>query len=179
MAESKPSLTPYDWNSYTILALRYLDGACSTDEVAQLKAALVEQPAVRELFVTVCRMHGHLHEAFAPKRTVESPRTVERQRTGPAPEVARGTAHTPAALAAGESTSSTVPTPGTAVATELPPAVNLPQSAGGGLPPSQRETSPELPAVAGDAGTDTIPPRPRDENTIPELPCVSDRKPPE
>jgi hypothetical protein len=171
MAESMPRLSPTEWNSYTALVLRYLDGACSAEEVAQLKTTLVSHAAVRELFVAICRMHGHLHEAFAPKRT------VERQRTGPAPEVARGIAHTPAALAAGENASTTVAGKATAVATEPLPPVNLPEPTGGSLPPSERETSPELPAV--EVGTETIPPRPIEENTVPELPCVTDRKPPE
>jgi hypothetical protein len=116
-------------------------------------------------------MHGHLYETFAPKRK------ASRQRTGPAPEAVRGIAQTPTALAAGEGASGAVVTKGTALVSELPPPARLPEQPGGGAPPSERETSPELPAV--DVGTETIPPRPRDENTTPEIPCVSDRKPPE
>jgi hypothetical protein len=52
---------------FTGLVLRYLDGTCSAEEIEQLKD-LLDKPAPRELFVQVCRLHGHLHEAFAPRR---------------------------------------------------------------------------------------------------------------
>jgi hypothetical protein len=49
------------------MVLRYLDGDCSSQEMQQLKDRLT-LGAYRELFVQVCRLHGNLHEVFAPKR---------------------------------------------------------------------------------------------------------------
>jgi hypothetical protein len=67
----------------TALVLRYLDGACSVEEVRRLKAVLADSAADRALFVQVCRLHGELHEAHAPQR-------ARRKRKGAAVMTLRG-----------------------------------------------------------------------------------------
>ena len=64
-----PARSSDELEALTALVLRYLDGACSAEEVRQLKAALADSAAGRALFVQVCRLHGELHEAHAPQRS--------------------------------------------------------------------------------------------------------------
>jgi hypothetical protein len=63
-----PPRPPDELEALTALVLRYLDGACSAEEVRQLKATLADSAVDRALFVQVCRLHGELHEAHAPQR---------------------------------------------------------------------------------------------------------------
>ena len=78
-----PPRSPDELEALTALVLRYLDGACSAEEVRQLKAALAESAADRALFVQICRLHGELHEAHAPQRS-------SRKRKGAAVMTLRG-----------------------------------------------------------------------------------------
>lgn len=70
MAElTRPSIRGRDEiEVFTVLVLRYLDGACSADELEHLKTVLAGSAAHRELFVSVSRMQGDLYEAYAPRR---------------------------------------------------------------------------------------------------------------
>jgi hypothetical protein len=70
MAEStRPTTRGHDEiELFTVLLLRYLDGACSADELKQLKSVLAGSASHRELFVSVSRMQGDLYEAYAPRR---------------------------------------------------------------------------------------------------------------
>jgi len=70
MAElTRPTIRGRDETEvFTVLVLRYLDGACSANELKQLKTVLASSAAHRELFVSVSRMQGDLYEAYAPRR---------------------------------------------------------------------------------------------------------------
>ena len=68
MAKSVSLTTSDELDVFAILALRYLDGECSTEEASALKAMLVEGDSHRELFVQLCRLHGDLHEMLAPTK---------------------------------------------------------------------------------------------------------------
>jgi hypothetical protein len=54
--------------TFTVLVLRYLDGASVGEENQRLKDAISTNAWYRERFVKVCRMQGNLHEAFAHQR---------------------------------------------------------------------------------------------------------------
>jgi hypothetical protein len=99
MAESTPrsSLSPDETEAFTILALRYLDCACSVEEIAQLRGAVAGSAVYRMLFVQVCRMQGQLHEIYAPKRAA-----LEQNQ-----EAARLSAHASTAQTAGAATGGT------------------------------------------------------------------------
>src|SRR5947209_18925121 len=73
MASSpSPSVPPSeDLEAFTVRVLRYLDGQSSAEEVQQLKALLSGKAAYRNVFIQVCRLHGYLYEAFAPRRPAE------------------------------------------------------------------------------------------------------------
>jgi hypothetical protein len=76
MASSpSPSVPPTeDLEAFTVRVLRYLDGQSSAEEVQQLKVLLSSKAAHRNVFVQVCRLHGYLYEAFAPRRPAEPAR---------------------------------------------------------------------------------------------------------
>lgn len=52
----------------TVLTLRYLDGLITPEEMRALNAALAAHAPCRDLFVHLCRLHGELAEALAPRR---------------------------------------------------------------------------------------------------------------
>jgi hypothetical protein len=54
--------------AFTVQVLRYLDGACSPEEIRHLKETLAGSVPYRELFVQVCGLKGNLLEAYAAKR---------------------------------------------------------------------------------------------------------------
>jgi hypothetical protein len=54
--------------AFTVLALRYLESACTVEEIEQLKQTLTGSVRHRALFVRVCRLQGNLYEAFAARR---------------------------------------------------------------------------------------------------------------
>ncbi|HEV3443474.1 MAG TPA: hypothetical protein VG099_02470 [Gemmataceae bacterium] len=54
--------------AFTVQVLRYLDGACSPEEIRHLKATLAGGVTYRKVFVQVCGLKGNLLEAFAAKR---------------------------------------------------------------------------------------------------------------
>ncbi|HEV3085305.1 MAG TPA: hypothetical protein VGY66_36455 [Gemmataceae bacterium] len=54
--------------AFTVQVLRYLDGACSPEEIRHLKETLAGGVSYRELFVQVCGLKGNLLEAYAAKR---------------------------------------------------------------------------------------------------------------
>lgn len=70
MAKVLPRLpfSPAEVERITMLVLRYLDNECTPEEVEQLREALADHPAQRELFVQICRMQGDLYEACASRR---------------------------------------------------------------------------------------------------------------
>jgi hypothetical protein len=70
MAPPNPpaSLSAEAKEAFTVQVLRYLDGACSPEDIRHLKATLAGSVTYRELFVQVCGLKGNLLEAFAAKR---------------------------------------------------------------------------------------------------------------
>lgn len=53
---------------FAAAVLRYLDGACSAEEMAEMREALAGSGPHREWFVNTCLLSGGLHESFAPRR---------------------------------------------------------------------------------------------------------------
>jgi hypothetical protein len=70
MAPPNPpaSLSAEAKEAFTVQVLRYLDGACSPEEIRHLKQTLAGSVPCRELFVQVCGLKGNLLEAYAAKR---------------------------------------------------------------------------------------------------------------
>jgi hypothetical protein len=126
MPQSPP---PDELEAMTVRMLRYLDRDCPAEEVQLLRDALTGSAVYRALFVQICRMHGELHEAYAPQR-------ADRQRK--AAPAAR------AAVAVGESPLPQLPTDeDRAARPELPQEPSQPGAADAGAETDIRQLSGE------------------------------------
>ena len=136
---SQPTPRPPDnAEALTVLVLRYLDGDCSGEEVARLRAALTGSAASRAFFVQVCRAHGELHEAYSPKRAEWEHRQTQARAASPV-AVSAG-------QAAGETTRPLTPAGGGLIRGQEPP-----DQAGDARPAPVWPADPAVP----DAGAET------------------------
>jgi hypothetical protein len=70
-------LTQEQIDAFTASVLRYLDDACTADEVRALHDQLAADAAHRGLFVRTCLMLGSLRESYAPRRSEWQARSGE------------------------------------------------------------------------------------------------------